>query len=97
MGIRFAARGWHTQKRDYTGRHALRFDQDAGQTKDWRGFWLSSGEPTGKKRGRPPGERLREEILLLLHCVVPHCGTTKESRIPSTMSTINYTLIVNIS
>jgi hypothetical protein len=56
-----------------------------------------AGWTKSTKKGRPQGERPREEILLLLHCFVPQCGTTQESRIPSTMSTINYTAIVNIS
>ena len=106
MGIRFAAKV-DTRKRSIipAGMSSDSTQTQVGPRIDG-GFGSVQPNSTGldperwandRKKGRSQGERPREEILLLLHCFVPQCGTTQESRIPSTMSTINYMAIVNIS
>ena len=106
MGIRFAAKVG-TRKRSIipAGMSSDSTQTQVGPRIDG-GFGSVQPNSTGldperwandRKKGRSQGERPREEILLLLLCLVPQRGTPKASRNQEFMSTKNYIRKVNNS
>jgi len=90
MGVHFAAKDGARKSSDYTGRNVARFGHAPDTTQDVCEVGNPSRPPVlAVKRGRPRGERPGEEIVLLLLCSVPQCGTPKASRNRPYMST-NY-------
>lgn len=97
MGIRFVARLAHAKARIIPAGMPPDSTFTEASPRIGEGFRARRLRLGTQKKGHSQGERPGEEILLLLLCFVPQCDTAQESPIRQAMSTVNYTLIVNIS